>query len=1055
MAVALDIIGKVLDKKYLIQKILGQGGMGAVFQATHIGTRRPVALKIIMPRFMNEVEFIERFKREARASGQLIHPHVVNVTDFGFAAIGEEQVAYLVMEYLNGQTLAELMADHPKLPVKTTVEIVEQVCLAIQVAHQQGIVHRDLKPENIFLQDNGRGGFLVKVLDFGIAKLNERESASSSEPDPHTLETISLADKALAREMIEKMSQQTEVLVGQVETATPYLMEMTQYRGSLAPNETLMRGADNPLQSEVQQTGQFASPETSAPAEPTLVRVSGQNKGPALPGTGQIRNQAGPGLSQAPSASGNTVDLSSKIFTPHQSVTEQTLNLSTEAPIQEPTTLKFPESDAIEIGSVDTPSRHVGSTPLPAVPQSVVIQKETELVTFAGTVLGTPMYMSPEQCRGIAIDHRSDLYSLGVIVYRMLTGEPPFTGNFSYLMKQHIDDEPPHPCEKNPELSAAVADVVLSTLQKNPAQRPPSAEAFATALRANAEGEDPIFEQAGSVYRTHFFSFVSISLMVHAPYAVLNAILFFAWLVVSQTVFPRPLERLQFFYSWSWIITAALVFFAGVVNLAVFQPAVNSLQCIPDYRVSIAQTVSNFFTLLPKLVLTSFVCAGTIVKGLLIGIQCGIRMITCTALFAPIVSSEGLSVGAALDRSTVLVNRFRPAMVAIQVRYLVLGIFAILLAPISFAMLGILISLVGDVSIEIVVARGAWLASSVVVPVVFAFCPWVVISLIEPFLATAAAILYTKLRQIGAEPIETLMDTEEAALAETQRISTFRKPVFLATLGLVVLIFSWMVVRDRLIIYAAGSDMGILVEALMVVGANPNARVKPQVNHEYETTPLLEAIDKNDKPTVTLLLDAGVEVNLGNKYGWTPLMQVVQDENDELVQEFLNRGANVNAQHNFGGTALMEAANRSNIDLVELLLKYKANPNLANTDGRTALMISIDRGNLYVARLLMDSGARLDIVDNDGWTPFLLSIDRGDPLMARLFIDHGVDVNQKDPDGRTALHIAASRGYAGVVRELIAAGANPEIQFDGKTALHLAQERNRKAVVQILTEKRK
>ncbi|HNC45196.1 MAG TPA: serine/threonine-protein kinase, partial [Acidobacteriota bacterium] len=156
MAVVVDIIGKVLDKKYLIQKILGQGGMGAVYQATHIGTRRPVALKIIMPRFMNEVEFVERFKREARASGQLIHPHVVNVTDFGFAAIGSEQVAYLVMEYLKGQTLAELLASYPQLPLKTTVEIVEQVCLAIQEAHHRGIVHRDLKPENIFLQDDGR-----------------------------------------------------------------------------------------------------------------------------------------------------------------------------------------------------------------------------------------------------------------------------------------------------------------------------------------------------------------------------------------------------------------------------------------------------------------------------------------------------------------------------------------------------------------------------------------------------------------------------------------------------------------------------------------------------------------------------------------------------------------------------------------------------------------------------------------------------------------------------------------------------------------------------------
>src|SRR5438477_5738718 len=104
-----ELISQVLDEKYQIEKLLGQGGMGAVFLATHIGTVRPVALKIITPEFMGNAEFVERFKREAKTAGRLRHPNVVNVTDFGFADTNYGRVAYLVMEYLQGGTLGALM----------------------------------------------------------------------------------------------------------------------------------------------------------------------------------------------------------------------------------------------------------------------------------------------------------------------------------------------------------------------------------------------------------------------------------------------------------------------------------------------------------------------------------------------------------------------------------------------------------------------------------------------------------------------------------------------------------------------------------------------------------------------------------------------------------------------------------------------------------------------------------------------------------------------------------------------------------------------------------
>ncbi|HYX31165.1 MAG TPA: serine/threonine-protein kinase, partial [Pyrinomonadaceae bacterium] len=166
-------VGQILDEKYRLERLLGKGGMGAVYLATHLGTDRYVALKLIAPQFMRNEEFVERFKREARAAGRLRHPNVVDVTDFGFSGSGPNRVAYLVMEYLDGCTLSDVLDEEERLPLYWVVDILEQVCSAVHEAHQQGIVHRDLKPDNIWLEPNGLGGYRVKVLDFGIAKLGE------------------------------------------------------------------------------------------------------------------------------------------------------------------------------------------------------------------------------------------------------------------------------------------------------------------------------------------------------------------------------------------------------------------------------------------------------------------------------------------------------------------------------------------------------------------------------------------------------------------------------------------------------------------------------------------------------------------------------------------------------------------------------------------------------------------------------------------------------------------------------------------------------------------
>jgi len=166
------MIGEILDAKYRIDKQLGAGGMGNVYLATHLGTTRVVAVKVIAPRWAAEPQFLARFQREAQACGRLRHPNIVNVTDFGIAKAARGDMPYLVMEFLDGQTLSDFQKANPQTALPLIADILDQIGLALAEAHRHGIVHRDLKPDNIWLEPNGRGGYTVKVLDFGVAKVN-------------------------------------------------------------------------------------------------------------------------------------------------------------------------------------------------------------------------------------------------------------------------------------------------------------------------------------------------------------------------------------------------------------------------------------------------------------------------------------------------------------------------------------------------------------------------------------------------------------------------------------------------------------------------------------------------------------------------------------------------------------------------------------------------------------------------------------------------------------------------------------------------------------------
>ena len=283
------LVGHTLDEKYRLEERLGIGGMGTVYRARHLLIDRPVAVKVLNQRFVEDEAARTRFSREARACGRLQHANAVTVTDFGQSHDG---YVYLVMELLEGRTLREVLAKEAPLDAARAVSLMLQISAAVAAAHEAGIIHRDLKPANVFIVQRADVPAVVKVLDFGIAKL----AADSLDEDDR--------------------------------------MTLTQF----------------------------------------------------------------------------------------------------------------------------------------------------------GAMIGTPRYMSPEQCDGAELTPAADVYSLGVILYEMLTGAVPFSGSTPLaIAMKHTSEFPRSPREIVSSIPPALEELVLHTLEKNPQNRPPDAEAFGRELLETAE----------------------------------------------------------------------------------------------------------------------------------------------------------------------------------------------------------------------------------------------------------------------------------------------------------------------------------------------------------------------------------------------------------------------------------------------------------------------------------------------------------------------------------------------------------------------------------------
>ncbi len=166
-----DLIGREIAGRYRVLAKLGEGGMGAVYRAEQISLKRKVAIKVLRPELSRDPGIVRRFNHEAELVARLSHPNTVNIYDFGQDADGS---LFIAMEFLEGRSLRQLMTQDGPLPPWRALAITRQIATSLSDAHSHGIVHRDLKPDNVMLIDRGKERDIVRVLDFGIAKVNRQ-----------------------------------------------------------------------------------------------------------------------------------------------------------------------------------------------------------------------------------------------------------------------------------------------------------------------------------------------------------------------------------------------------------------------------------------------------------------------------------------------------------------------------------------------------------------------------------------------------------------------------------------------------------------------------------------------------------------------------------------------------------------------------------------------------------------------------------------------------------------------------------------------------------------
>jgi serine/threonine-protein kinase len=196
--------GSIVDDKFVVDRVLGEGGMGVVVAATHLGLEQHVAIKFLAQEAMRNKEAVERFQREAKVAAKVKSEHIARVHDVGTVEGG---VPYIVMEYLEGRDLGDVIDEDGKLPIAEACEIILQACEALAEVHAAGIVHRDLKPSNLFVTHRSDGSPCVKLLDFGISKFTIHPDDTSVDPALTATATIMGSPSYMSPEQLKSTKE--------------------------------------------------------------------------------------------------------------------------------------------------------------------------------------------------------------------------------------------------------------------------------------------------------------------------------------------------------------------------------------------------------------------------------------------------------------------------------------------------------------------------------------------------------------------------------------------------------------------------------------------------------------------------------------------------------------------------------------------------------------------------------------------------------------------------------------------------------------------------------
>jgi serine/threonine protein kinase len=549
------------------------------------------------------------------------------------------------MEYLDGCTLAEVLGEESRLPLEWAVDILEQVCSAVDEAHQQGLVHRDLKPDNIWLEPNRLGGYRIKVLDFGIAKLADVTANESQDgADTHQPPAGSEPDQSAVSN-----PQNQSFLPSDVDGSEA----ATRMFPAIRPSE-----ADTRI---------FATSRTRPPG------------GEAAEAAGGLGTFARVGVDTQP-----------------------------------------PESEfASNTGSAVE-------------------------VTRVGAILGTPLYMSPEQCRGKQLDARSDIYSLGVVAYQMLAGQTPFTGDTIRVMEMHARDAPPSLRARNTKVPKKVAQLIDSALAKNPDDRPASAAAFGAALRASSEGADTLLRRSFALYSERFPTFLRISIFAYAPVIVFAVVMLILESLERLNVIPRLAAIITtaatgVLYGMASAVAASVI--AGVTVLIVMQLSVAPLRPV-ELRPAFALLRKRWWPFLRSTVRIFL----TIILGFALFVIPGFIFMVRYALYAPVVLVEGLQGRAVLTRAVELMRRSKRTVVLI------------VLVQMSIPFLVSLITGTKSAPREIHAVTGSGAFNVTVSAAINILLSLAISIILSPLFSIMTALLYLKARRMGGEEVRESSD---------------------------------------------------------------------------------------------------------------------------------------------------------------------------------------------------------------------------------------------------------------------------------------------------------